>query len=122
MLRLSRGYSRRDASLRWHDGWSQCSLMPGGYVYIMSNKPFGVLYTGVSADIAARVWQHKNGSGSKFCKRYNCDKLVFAEPHAHIEEAIAREKAIKARPRLWKLELISAANPNWEDLYERINR
>ena len=96
--------------------------MQGGYVYIMSNKPFGVLYTGVSADIAARVWQHKNGSGSKFCKRYNCDKLVFVEPHEHIEEAIAREKAIKGWPRLWKLELISSANPNWEDLYERINR
>ena len=121
MRRLSRGYCRRDASLRWHDGWSQCPLMQGGYVYIMTNKLFGVLYTGVTADLAARVLQHRNGAGSKFCKRYNCDKLVFAEPHGRIEEAIAREKAIKAWPRLWKLELVSAANPNWDDLFETIN-
>jgi len=95
--------------------------MQGGYVYIMTNKPFGVLYTGVSADLPARVWQHRNGLGSKFCKRYNCDKLVFAEPHSEIGEAIAREKAIKAWPRLWKLELISAANTTWADLFEQIN-
>jgi putative endonuclease len=95
--------------------------MRGGYVYMMSNKPHGVLYTGVTADLPARVWQHKNGIGSKFCRKYNCDKLVFAEPHATIDEAIAREKAIKAWPRLWKLELIHAANPNWDDLFERIN-
>lgn len=95
--------------------------MRGGYVYIMSNKPFGVLYTGVTADIAARVWQHKNGLGSKFCRRYNCDKLVFAESHLRIEEAIAREKAIKAWRRLWKLQLICEANPNWDDLFDTIN-
>jgi putative endonuclease len=79
-----------------------------------------VLYTGVAADVVARVWQHKNGTGSKFCKRYNCHKLVFAEPHSEIMGAIAREKAIKAWPRLWKLELIQAANPNWDDLYETL--
>lgn len=95
--------------------------MPGGYVYIMANKPFGVLYTGVTGDLAARVWQHRNGLGSKFCKRYNCDKLVFAEPHGEIGEAIVREKAIKAWPRLWKLEMISAGNPTWADLFEQIN-
>lgn len=92
--------------------------MRGGYVYIMSNKPHGVLYTGVTADLTARVWQHKNGIGSKFCRKYNCHTLVFAEPHATIEEAIAREKAIKAWKRLWKIELIEAANPNWNDLLD----
>jgi putative endonuclease len=95
--------------------------MRGGHVYIMTNKPHGVLYTGVTADLSARIWQHKTGTGSKFCRKYNCDKLVFVEPHASIEEAIAREKAIKAWPRLWKLELIHAANPNWEDLFGKIN-
>ena len=94
--------------------------MRGGYVYMMTNKPFGVLYTGVTADIRARAFQHREGTGSKFCRRYNCDKLVLAEPYPTIEEAIAREKAIKAWPRLWKLELIHAANPNWNDLYETI--
>ena len=95
--------------------------MRGGYVYIMTNKPFGVLYTGVTAQLAARVRQHRSGTGSKFCKRYNCHKLVFAEAHHLIDEAIAREKAIKAWPRLWKLELISTTNPNWDDLLETVN-
>jgi len=95
--------------------------MRGGYVYIMTNKPHGVSYVGVTADLAARVLQHRNGTGSKFCKRYNCDKLVLAEPYPRIEEAIAREKALKAWPRLWKLELIHAANPNWDDLWDSIN-
>ncbi len=94
--------------------------MHGGYVYIMTNKPHGVLYTGMPADLAQRVWQHRNGTGSKFCKRYNCHQLVYAEPHPEIVEAIAREKAIKAWPRLWKLQLIHAANPNWDDLYETL--
>ena len=94
--------------------------MPGGYVYIMTNKPHGVLYTGVTAEIVTRVWQHTNGIGSKFCRRYNCNKLVLVEVFPTIEEAIAREKAVKAWPRLWKLELIHAANPNWDDLYETL--
>jgi putative endonuclease len=92
----------------------------GGYVYIMTNKPFGVLYIGVTADIAARAFQHREGTGSKFCQRYNCDKLVLVEQYPTIDEAIAREKAIKAWRRLWKLELIQAANPNWDDLYEHL--
>jgi putative endonuclease len=92
----------------------------GGYVYMMTNKPHGVLYTGVTADMAARAFQHREGAGSKFCKRYNCDKPVLIEIYPSIEEAFAREKAIKAWPRLWKLELIHAANPNWDDLYEQM--
>jgi putative endonuclease len=94
--------------------------MQGGYVYIMTNKPFGVLYTGMTADMAARAFQHRAGTGSKFCRRYNCDKLVLVEEYPTIDEAIAREKAIKAWRRLWKLELIQAANPNWDDLYEQL--
>lgn len=95
--------------------------MRGGYVYIMTNKPHGVLYTGVTANIAARAFQHRNGTGSRFCRRYNCDKLVLVEAFPSIEDAIAREKAIKAWPRLWKLQLIHAANPNWDDLYDQLN-
>lgn len=90
--------------------------MRGGYVYVMTNKAHGVLYTGVTADLPARVWQHRSGTGSKYCRKYNCDKLVLTEPFPTIEEAIAREKAVKAWPRLWKLQFIQAANPNWDDL------
>ena len=81
----------------------------------------GVLYTGVTADLAARIVQHRSGTGSRFAKRFNCTRLVWAEPHADIVEAIAREKAIKAWDRLWKLELIQAANPEWNDLFDSIN-
>jgi putative endonuclease len=66
-----------------------------GWLYIVTNKPHGVLYTGVTSDLAGRVHQHRNGSGSKFASRYNCTRLVYAEEHERIEGAIAREKAIK---------------------------
>ena len=87
----------------------------GGWVYIMTNRPRGVLYIGVTADIAARVHAHKAGRGSAFCKRYNLDKLVLAEEYPTIEEAIAREKAMKAWKRDWKIELIERSNPEWVD-------
>ena len=93
-------------------------MQHGGWTYIMTNKPHGVLYIGVTADLAARVHQHRIGEGSRFCKRYNLTRLVFAERHDTILEAIAREKAMKAWLRLWKLELIVAANPTWRDLYD----
>ena len=95
--------------------------MKPGWVYIMTNAPYGTLYIGVTADLAARVWQHKDGTGSKFCKQYGLNRLVYAEQAPTMEEAIAREKAMKAWKRAWKIKLIEEANPSWEDLYERIN-
>jgi putative endonuclease len=95
--------------------------MKGGWVYIMTNKPFGTLYIGVTANIAARVWQHKNGRGSEFCKRYDLRRLVYAEEHPTILDAIAREKAMKAWNRNWKLRQIIDSNPDWLDLFETIN-
>ena len=89
--------------------------MPG-WVYIVTNKPHGVLYTGVTANIAQRIQQHRDGAGSKFAKRYNCHHLVYAEHYDRIDEAIAREKAIKEWPRKWKLKLIHDANPNWDEI------
>jgi len=75
----------------------------GGWVYIMTNAYNRVFYTGVTADLPARVWQHRSGEGSRFYKRYNLTKLVLAETFTTIEEAIIREKRIKdgnARGRL----------------------
>ena len=95
--------------------------MKSGWVYIMTNAPYGTLYIGVTADIASRVWQHKNGVGSKFCKQYGLDRLVHAEHAPTIVEAIDREKAMKAWKRAWKIKLIEESNPNWDDLFERIN-
>lgn len=96
--------------------------MIGGFVSIMTNKPHGTLFIGVTADLAARVFQDRTGQGSVFCKRYNLIQLVWAEYSSTIEEAIAREKALKEWPRKWKLKLIHEANTNWDDLYESLNQ
>jgi len=94
--------------------------MKGGWVYIMTNKPGGVLYTGVCADIIARVAQHREGRGSAFCRRYNLKRLVLAEPYPTIDEAIRREKAMKEWQRAWKVRRIEEDNPAWDDLWDTI--
>ncbi|WP_086739513.1 GIY-YIG nuclease family protein [Erythrobacter colymbi] len=93
----------------------------GGWVYIMTNGPHGTLYIGVTADLAARVFAHREGRGSAFCRKHNLTRLVYAEHHDTIIDAIAREKAMKKWKRQWKLRLIRAANPAWIDLFETIN-
>ena len=95
--------------------------MTGGWVYIMADRYRGTLYIGVTSDIAARVWAHREGRGSSFCARYGLTRLVFVEQAPTIEEAIAREKAVKKWNRAWKIELIEGANPDWNDLFETIN-
>jgi len=89
----------------------------GGWTYIMTNKPYGVLYTGVTADLACRIPQHRAGKGSRYCAKYNLTRLVLAEPHDMIEDAIRREKAIKEWRREWKIALIERDNPEWRDLF-----
>jgi putative endonuclease len=88
-------------------------MVRGGWVYILTNKPCGVLYIGVAADIVRRIWQHRNGLGSAFVRKYGLDKLVRAEAYPTIEEAIAREKQLKNWKRQWKIELIESDNPGW---------
>ena len=92
--------------------------MRGGWVYLLANRYRGTIYTGVTADLAQRVWLHREGRGSKFAAKYGCLRLVHAEEYPTIDEAIAREKAIKKWRRAWKVELIEKANPNWDDLYD----
>ena len=89
--------------------------MPG-YVYIMTNKPRGVLYIGVTSDLAARLHQHRSSQGSAFCRKYGLDRLVLVEEYDNVHDAIAREKAMKAWKRDWKIDLIESANPGWADL------
>ena len=96
--------------------------MHGGYVYILANRKNGALYTGVCADIRSRMVQHKAGTGSKFCKKYGIDKLVYVESHDEIVGAIAREKAVKKWERSWKIALIERDNPDWRDLWFDLNR
>ncbi|MGE8140531.1 GIY-YIG nuclease family protein [Novosphingobium sp. NPDC080210] len=90
--------------------------MRGGFVYIMTNRPGGVLYIGVTADLLKRIHQHRSGQGSSFCRRYGLDRLVLVEDYPTIEEAIVREKRLKKWERAWKIALIEAANPGWQDL------
>ena len=87
----------------------------------MTNRPRGVLYIGVTADLPARIWHHRNGTGSRFCRQYHLTRLVLVERHDRIDDAIAREKAMKAWKRNWKLELIELANPGWRDLWDEMN-
>ena len=94
--------------------------MRGGWTYIMTNRARGVLYVGVTADLAARISQHRSGEGSEFCARYRLTRLVLVEPHGSIDAAIAREKMLKAWKRDWKIALIETANPQWRDLFETI--
>ncbi|WP_404712803.1 GIY-YIG nuclease family protein [Sphingomonas sp. MMS24-J13] len=88
----------------------------GGWTYIMTNKPRGVLYVGVTSSLPHRITQHRAGNGAAFCREYNLTRLVHAEQYGFILEAIAREKALKAWQREWKIRLIEEANPEWADL------
>ncbi|WP_420556534.1 GIY-YIG nuclease family protein [Roseovarius sp.] len=90
------------------------------YVYIVTNKPNGTLYIGVTNDLRRRVWQHRGQIVPGFTDRYNLTQLVWFEHHAEPTEAIRRGKALKRWNRAWKLDLIAAANPGWRDLWEDI--
>ena len=92
----------------------------GGRVYILASRRNGTLYTGVTANLPARMMQHRDGTGRGFAARYKVARLVHAEQFERIEEAIAREKAIKKWRRAWKLELIERDNPEWRDLFEHL--
>ena len=69
--------------------------MKGGWVYIMTNGPHGTLYIGVTAHLAARITQHREGHGSEFCREHGLTRLVYVERHEDIREAIVREKRMK---------------------------
>jgi putative endonuclease len=90
------------------------------FVYILTTRLHTVLYTGVTADLVKRVYEHKNGLSAGFSLRYSVHKLVYYEIYADAASAIMREKQIKAGPRKKKLELIKKMNPEWRDLYEDI--
>ena len=91
-----------------------------GWVYILTNKPDGILYTGVTVKLPQRIWDHRTGQGGEFTRRYKLKRLVYVEQHDRIEQAIQREALIKSWPRAWKVRLITADNPDWDDLYSHI--
>jgi putative endonuclease len=89
-------------------------------VYILASQRNGTLYVGVTSDIRARVWQHKNELAAGFTAAYAVHHLMYYEIHATMYEAIVREKRIKKWNRLWKLRLIESINPDWLDLTDEL--
>ncbi len=94
--------------------------MRGGWVDIMTNKPNGALYVGVTNDLPRRAFEHREGLIAGFTKRYGLKRLVYFERHDDIRRAIQREKTMKHWPRAWKVRLILEGNPDWGDLYTEI--
>jgi putative endonuclease len=93
----------------------------GGYIYILTNKNHTVLYTGVTSNLGNRIYEHRNGIyKNSFTLKYNVKELVYYEGFLSIEEAIYREKQIKAGSRQKKLDLINGFNPEWQDLSNSI--
>ena len=90
------------------------------YVYMLASKPNGTLYIGVTSDLVKRIWQHKNGYIDGFTKKYKVHDLVRYEQHEDMSSAILREKQLKKWKRDWKIRLIKALNPKWDDLYPSI--
>jgi putative endonuclease len=88
------------------------------YVYILSSRSRN-LYTGVTNDVARRVWQHRDGRASTFTLKYRIQRLVYFERHDDVRRAISREKEIKGWRRAKKIALIESMNPAWEDLAAR---
>jgi putative endonuclease len=89
-------------------------------IYLLTNKPHGTLYTGVTSNLVKRIGEHKNKVIRGYSARYNLTRLVYFELFDEMCEAISREKQIKAGSRGKKLELIESINPEWKDLYRDI--
>ena len=87
-------------------------------VYILASKRNGTLYIGVTSDLVRRAWEHRTGELEGFTKQYGVYRLVYAEFHASMADAIVREKRMKHWRRAWKIELIERDNPDWRDLYD----
>ena len=92
--------------------------MKRAYVYILSNKRNGTLYVGVTSNLVKGIFEHKEKVVNGFSAKYNLDLLVYYEEWWCIEEAIQREKQLKAGNRKKKLSLIESINPDWKDLSE----
>jgi putative endonuclease len=86
------------------------------FLYIMTNKPRGILYVGLTSDLPKRVAQHKTGALGGFTARYGLHQLVFVEEFGQVQDALAAEKRVKRWRRAWKIALIEKLNPDWLDL------
>lgn len=90
------------------------------FVYMLASQKNGTLYIGVTSDLVQRVWQHRNDVADGFTRQYGVHRLVWFEVHPDAVSAITREKQLKKWNRSWKVGLIEAENPNWNDLFDGI--
>lgn len=86
------------------------------YVYILASQKNGTLYTGSTTDLARRVGEHRDHAMEGFTSKHGVVRLVYAEEHPTVPSARTRERQIKKWKRAWKIALIEAQNPHWEDL------
>ena len=87
---------------------------------MLASEAYGTLYTGVTSNLAKRIWEHREHIVPGFTSRHHVTRLVWYECHESIDAAITREKQIKEWHRDWKVNLIQAVNPNWRDLYDDV--
>lgn len=87
-------------------------------VYIVASRRNGTIYTGVTSNLLARIWQHRNQVFEGFTADHGCKLLVWFEIHEEMESAIIREKRVKNWNRAWRVRLIEENNPRWRDLAE----
>ena len=95
-------------------------MIKAGYVYIMASRLNGTLYIGVTSDLPARAYQHRNGMVEGFTEKHGCKLLVWYEVHDELDGARYRERQLKKWNRDWKLRLIETKNPDWHDLFESL--
>jgi putative endonuclease len=89
--------------------------------YILASQRNGTLYTGVTGNLVGRVWQHREHLVRGFTDKHHVVQLVWYELHGSMEAAILREKRLKKWNREWKIHLIEASNPYWNDLWPAIS-
>lgn len=110
-----------DSRLRGNDGKVE-EMEKKFWVYIVSNMKNGTIYIGVTSDLNRRVYEHKEKQVEGFTKEYGLGNLVWYEEHPTAESAITKEKQMKKWNRGWKIKRIVEENPDWNDLYETLNR
>lgn len=90
--------------------------MNRSYVYIMTNTYRTTFYIGITSNLSRRTYEHHEGKGSLFTKKYNLKDLIYYEEYTDINQAISREKQLKNWHKEWKLNLIKEKNPKLETI------
>ena len=89
-------------------------------VYIVTNRNHSVLYIGVTNSLTRRTWKHGEGAGTGFAATYRCNKLIYYEHYADVDDAFAQETQLKKWSRAKKIALIERLNPSWLDLWDHV--